>query len=284
MSVSATTTEKKLLHYTGKAIANFNMIQAGDKVLVCLSGGKDSFALLRLLHLLQQRSKHKFTICAFTLNQCQPGWSDAKLRCWLEDKRIPFVIWDRDTYSIVKEKIPQHKTYCSFCSRLRRGIIYRYAKEYGFKKIALGHHRDDLIESLLMSILYSGEIRSQPPKLLTSDKQHIVIRPLVYCQEVDIVKYAQEQSFPVIPCGMCSQQQNSMRKNVKLLIQQLAAHNHKVPSNILHALQGVRVSQLMDQKLWDFKHLENALVEGGEVAGAAGVARVARVAELDALD
>lgn len=259
-------TEKKLLHYTGKAIANFNMIQTGDRVLVCLSGGKDSFTLLKLLHTLQRRTNNKFTVSAFTLNQGQPGWLDTNLRTWLENSQIPFTIWERDTFSIVKSKISADKNCCSFCSRLRRGIIYRYAKEQGFKKIALGHHRDDLIESLLMSILYSGEICSMPPKLLTNDNQHIVIRPMAYCQEVDIIKYAAEQNFPVVSCGICSSQKHSTRANVKLLISQLAAHNPKVPSNILHALQRVRTSQLMDQELWDFKNLEDDLERGSIVA------------------
>jgi len=258
MSVS-TATEKKLLHYTGKAIADFNLIQTGDRILVCLSGGKDSFTLLKILSILQKRSHNKFAVFAFTLNQSQPGWNDTKLRNWLENNGISFEIWKRDTFSIVKDKIPDHKNKCSFCSRLRRGIIYRYAKEHDFKKIALGHHRDDLIESLLMSILYSGEIRSQPPKLLTDDKKHIVIRPLAYCQEQDIIKYANEQDFPVIPCGVCSNQKNSTRKAVKELIKQLAIENPKVPSNALHALQGVRVSQLMDQNIWDYKNLEKLM-------------------------
>jgi len=256
----STKTEKKLLHYTGKAIANFNMIQANDRILVCLSGGKDSFALLNILLLLQQRADIKFEIFAFTLDQCQPGWDDTKLKDWLEQHSIPHTIVKQNTYAIVSERTPANKTPCSFCSRLRRGIIYKYAKEHGFKKIALGHHRDDLIESLLMSILYSGEIRSQPPKLLTNDRKHIVIRPLVYCQEQDIIQYAKEQQFPLIPCGYCSAQKNSMRAATKKLIHELAVHNPKVPSNILHALQGVRISQLMDQDLWNFKELEKMLI------------------------
>lgn len=252
--------EKKLLHYTGKAISDFNMIQTGDRVLVCLSGGKDSYTLLKILRLLQMRSNNKFTVFAFTLNQSQPGWDDSNLRLWLEDNKIPFEILQRDTFSIVVDKVPQGKTYCALCSRLRRGIIYRYAKEHGYKKIALGHHRDDLIESLLMSILYNGEVRSLPPKLLTEDKKHIVIRPLVYCQEQDIVEYAAEQNFPIIPCGLCSNQKKSMRANSKLLIKQLAAQNPKIPSNMLHATQRIRPSQLMDQDLWDFKHLEEGVM------------------------
>jgi tRNA 2-thiocytidine biosynthesis protein TtcA len=252
--------EKKLVRYTGKAIADFNMIQTGDRVLVCLSGGKDSFAMLKILSILQKRSNNKFEIFVLTLNQGQPGWDDSKLREWLIASGIPFEILERDTYSIVKEKIPAGKTQCSLCSRLRRGVIYSYAKEHKFTKIALGHHREDLIESLLMAILYSGEIRSLPPKLITNDKKHIVFRPLVYCQEQDIIKYAEEQNFPIIPCGICSNQKNSMRANVKALFKALTAQNPKVPSNALHALQAIRTTQLMDKKLQDFKGLEDQLI------------------------
>lgn len=253
--------EKKLLHYAGKAIADFKMIEAGDKVMVCLSGGKDSFTLVNLLHLLRLRSHNKFEIFAFTLDQAQPGWDDKKLRHWLEQKQIPHEILTRDTYSIVTDKIPEGKTYCSLCSRLRRGIIYRYAKERGFTKIALGHHRDDLIRTLLMSILYNGSISGMPPKLLTDDKAHIVIRPLVYCQEKDIVAYAQEKVFPIIPCNLCGSQENLARQRVKVLIDGLAKENPKVPSNILHALSNVQLSQLMDKSLWNFEAIETQITE-----------------------
>lgn len=259
MSVASKATskiEKKLLHYVGKAIADYNMIQHGDKVMVCLSGGKDSFTLLQVLNLLRLRSKHTFELFSFTLDQAQPGWDDSRLKAWLNSKKIPHEILTRDTYSIVKEKIPEGNTYCSLCSRLRRGIIYRYAKEHGFTKIVLGHHRDDFIRTLLMSILYNGNIRAMPPKLLTDDKQHIVIRPLVYCQENDIIEYAKQQDFPIIPCSLCGSQDNLMRQRVKVLIDGLARENPKVPSNILHALSAIRPSQLMDSTLWDFKHLE----------------------------
>ena len=251
--------EKKLAHYTARAISDYKMIEHGDRVLVCLSGGKDSYTMLTLLHRLRMRSGNKFELMALTLDQAQPGWDDSKMRAWLDDKGYPYEIIRQDTYSVVKEKVPEGKTYCSFCSRLRRGAIYTYAKQHGFTKIALGHHRDDLIESLLMSILYSGEIRSMPPKLLTQDKKHIVIRPMVYCQEKDIIAFAEEKTFPIIPCNLCGSQENMTRKKVKQMIADLAAHNPKVPANMLSALSNVRKSQLMDKKLWDFKGLDDQL-------------------------
>lgn len=248
--------EKKLLHYTGKAIADYNLIQPGDKVMICLSGGKDSYTLVRMLHLLRNRARKSFEIFAFTLDQSQPGWDDSGLRAWLTEHNIPFEVLKRNTYAVVKEKIPEGKTYCSLCSRLRRGNIYRYAQENGFTKIALGHHRDDLVRTLLMSILYNGEIRSMPAKLLTDSKQHIVIRPLAYCQEKDIIAYAKEQQFPIIPCTLCGSQENLARKKIGNLIHDLTKENPKIPSNILHALGNVKPSQLMDHGLWDFKNLE----------------------------
>lgn len=252
--------EKKLLHYTGKAISDYNMIQKGDKVMVCLSGGKDSFTLLTILNLLRKRSNNKFSIFSFTLDQSQPGWDDSKLKTWLKDHDIQHEVLTRDTYSIVKDKVPEGKTYCSMCSRLRRGIIYKYAEEHGFTKIALGHHRDDLIQTLLMSILYNGNVRSMPPKLLSDNKNNIIIRPLCYVQENDIINYAKEQEYPIIPCNLCGSQENLIRKKVGRLIQSLADENPKVPSNILHAIQCIKPSQLMDQNLWDFKNLEDGLL------------------------
>lgn len=248
--------EKKLLHYTGKAIGDFNMIQKGDRILVCVSGGKDSITMLLILDMLRKRTKHKFELLAFTLDQAQPGWDDKALRQFYEFHNIPYEILTRDTYSIVKEKIPEGNTYCGLCSRLRRGNIYGYAKKHGFNKIALGHHRDDLIISLMMSILYNGEIRSMPPKLLSDSKDHIVIRPLSYCQEKDIAEYAKLREFPIIPCTLCGSQDNLARKKVKRWIEALALDNPKIPSNMLRALQKVKPSQLMDRKMWDFSQLE----------------------------
>ena len=259
MTSSPLMIEKKLLHYTGKAIADFNMIQRGDRVMVCLSGGKDSFTMLTLLHTLRRRSNNKFDIFAFTLDQAQPGWDDSKLRAWLDERSIAYEILKRDTYSIVKEKIPEGQTYCSLCSRLRRGIIYRYAEEHGYTKIALGHHRDDLIRTLLMSIFYNGDIRSMPPKLLSDNKKHIVIRPMCYIQEADIIDYANAQAFPIIPCTLCGSQDNLARKRIGRLIDDLAKDNPKIPSNILHAMQSIKASQLMDQDAWNFRELENDL-------------------------
>lgn len=261
MSNNPSIIEKKLLHYTGKAIADFNMIQRGDRVMVCLSGGKDSFTLLTLLHTLRRRSNNKFDVFAFTLDQAQPGWDDSILRQWLADRNIPHEILTRDTYSIVKEKIPEGSTYCSLCSRLRRGIIYRYAEEHGYTKIALGHHRDDLIRTVMMSMLYNGDIRSMPPKLLSDNKKHVVIRPMCYVQEKDIIAFANEHAFPIIPCNLCGSQENLARKKVARLIDQLAEENPKVPSNLLHALQSIKPSQLMDQDLWDFRQLELGLID-----------------------
>jgi tRNA 2-thiocytidine biosynthesis protein TtcA len=249
--------EKKLLHHTGKAIGDYQLISEGDKILVCLSGGKDSFTMLTLLKKLQARAKINFELLAFTLDQSQPGWDDSKLRAWLNERNISFEILTEDTYSIVVDKIPEGKTYCSLCSRLRRGIIYSYAEKNKFNKIALGHHRDDLITSLLMSIFYNGEIKSMPPKLLSDDKKNIVIRPLAYCQEKEIAEFAELMEFPIIPCNLCGSQENLVRKKTKKLIETLAKENSKIPSNILHALQSIKPSQLMDKSLWNFESLEN---------------------------
>jgi len=256
--------EEKFRHYVGKAIADYNLIEKGDKVMVCLSGGKDSFTLVTILEQLRIRSNKKFSLFVFTLDQGQPGWQDEALKEWLGTRNIPFEVVNQDTFSIVKEKVEPGKTYCSLCSRLRRGIIYTYAKAHGFTKIALGHHRDDLIESLLMSILYSGRISSMPPKLLTDNKQHIVIRPLAYCQEKDIIEYAKLKAFPIIPCNLCGSQENLIRKRVKRLIAELGEENKNIPSNILNALSSLQPSQLMDKIWWDFKSLrreENADAE-----------------------
>lgn len=245
-------TAKKIANYMSKAIADYNMIATGDRILVCLSGGKDSFTMLALLNYLRIKSHCKFELFSYTLDQSQPGWDDAKLRAWLERHNIPYDIETKNTYGVVKEKTPEGKTYCSLCSRLRRGNIYRYARENGFSKVALGHHRDDLIETLLMSIMYNGQIKAMPPKLLSDDKTNIVIRPMAYVQESDIRSFAAEMEFPIIPCNLCGSQTNLSRVKVKSMLASMTRDNPKVPSNMLHALQSVRPSQLMDRDLWDF--------------------------------
>jgi tRNA 2-thiocytidine biosynthesis protein TtcA len=251
--------EKKLIHYVTKAIADYKLIQKGDRVMVCLSGGKDSYSMLMILNLIRLEWRNSFELFSYTLDQSQPGWDDSHMRNWLSDHKIPYEIETRDTYSVVKRVIPEGETYCSLCSRLRRGNIYRYAEENGYNKVALGHHRDDLIQTLLMSILYAGQIKSMPPKLLSDNKKHIVIRPMTYCQEADIKAYASEQQFPIIPCTLCGSQENLTRKKVKKLIEELSLDNPKIPSNMLHALQSISPSQLMDKNHWDFDALK---VEG----------------------
>ncbi|MBN1684533.1 MAG: tRNA 2-thiocytidine(32) synthetase TtcA [Gammaproteobacteria bacterium] len=252
--------EKKLLHYTGKAISDFNMIQKGDRILVGLSGGKDSWTLLHLLRLLLIRCPGKYSLFALTVDQGIPGWDSSALQAYLNEHKIPHEIIKEDTYSVVKEKLKAGKSPCSFCARLRRGVIYRYAKEHGFQKIALAHHRDDLVVTMMMSMMYSGATRSMPPKLLTDDKKHIVLRPMVYCQEKDIAAYSKIKAFPVISTTACGPRANIMRSQVKQLISDLALKNPKVPSNILHAIGNIHPSQLMDRRLWDFKGLDMQLL------------------------
>lgn len=248
--------EKKLLHYTGKAIADYQMIHSGDHVMACLSGGKDSFALVELLRLLMLRSNYKFKLFVFMLNPGLPGWEDSSVREWLEIKNLPYEILSEDIISIVESKLKPTENYCSLCSRLRRGIIYSYAKKNNLHKIALGHHRDDLITSFLMSILFQGETASMPPKLLTNKHDNILIRPMVYCQEKDIAAYAIAKKFPCLPKDLCKGKENKKRQEIKQWIFDLAKTNPKIPSNILHALQKISPSQLMDKKHWDFISLE----------------------------
>lgn len=247
--------EEKLLHYAQRAIREYGLIQKSDRVMVCLSGGKDSFGLLFLLNKIRQKTNFSFELFSYTLDQNHPGWDDSALRDFLEKNKINYHIDSKDTYSIVKEKIPEGKTYCSLCSRLRRGNIYRYAEEHGFNKVALGHHRDDLNETLLMSIFYSGQIKSMPPKLRSDNGKHIVIRPLVFCQERDLATYAELKNFPIIPCNLCGSQENLARARIKKLIQTLSQENPKIPSNMLHALKSVQISQLLDKTQWDFDRL-----------------------------
>lgn len=252
--------EAKLLHCMRRAIHDYHMLEAGDRVMVCLSGGKDSYTLFTLLQNMVRRAQLDVELFVFVLDQSQPGWDDADLRAWLDEKQAKYEILTRNTYGVVKEKIPPGKSTCSLCSRLRRGNIYQYARTHGFNKIALGHHRDDLIQTLLMSIFYNGKIRSMPPKLRSDDGENTVIRPLAYCQEADIIRFAKTQQFPIIPCNLCGTQTHLMRDRVARLIKELSEENSKVPSNILHALQSVTPSHLMDKQLHDFKSMRSRVV------------------------
>lgn len=258
---------KSLESRTGKAIADYNMIENGDTVLVCLSGGKDSYTLLSVLMALQQRAPIKFRLIAMNLDQKQPGFPAEVLPRYLDSIGIEYRIVESDTYSIVKDKIPEGKTTCSLCSRLRRGIIYRTAKELGANKIALGHHRDDMVHTLFLNLLFGGKLKAMPPKLVTDDKAHIVIRPLAYCAESDIAKFARGMEFPIIPCNLCGSQENLQRQKIK---EMMADWDKRFPGrteSVLTALQNVVPSHLGDNRFFDFQGLTlDTPVEEGDIA------------------
>lgn len=257
--------QKRLRRDVGKAIEDFNMIEDGDRVMVCLSGGKDSYTLLEILRYLQAIAPIRFDLIAVNLDQKQPGFPAHVLPEYLTAQGVAFKIIEEDTYSIVKEKVPEGKTTCALCSRLRRGILYRVASELGATKIALGHHRDDMLETLMLNMFYGGKMKSMPPKLVSDNGEHVVIRPLAYAREKDIARYATAQQFPIIPCNLCGSQENLQRKVIKELLQQW---DSKFPGRIesmASALQNVVPSHLADQQLFNFKQLQadgQANVEG----------------------
>jgi tRNA 2-thiocytidine biosynthesis protein TtcA len=248
--------EKRLCREVGKAIVDYNMIEQGDKVMVCLSGGKDSYAMLDILLKLQQRAPIDFELIAVNLDQKQPGFPADVLPAYLERKGVRFHIENQDTYSIVKEKIPEGKTMCSLCSRLRRGILYRVAKELGCTKIALGHHRDDMLQTLLLNMFFGGKLKGMPPKLQSDNGEHIVIRPLAYVDERDLVKWATLQQYPIIPCTLCGSQENLQRKQAGIMLREWQTKHPERLDNMLHAMQNVVPSHLMDTKLHNFKDLK----------------------------
>ena len=247
--------EKRLLRLTGQAIAQFNMIEAGDKVMVCMSGGKDSYGLLDVLLLLRQRAPIDFDIVAVNLDQKQPGFPEQILPQYLLSKGVPFHIETRDTYSIVKRVIAEGKTMCSLCSRLRRGVLYRAAGELGATKIALGHHRDDILGTFFLNLFYGGTLKAMPPKLMSDDGKHIVIRPLAYVEEADLARYAEINAFPIIPCNLCGSQVNLKRQEIKRMLIEWEKRFPGRVENMFNALARVTPSHLMDAALFDFAAL-----------------------------
>jgi tRNA 2-thiocytidine biosynthesis protein TtcA len=239
----------RLLSRVAEASAEFGLLEAGDRVMVAVSGGKDSHALLWLLREIARRAPFDFSLVAVNLDQGHPGFPKQVLPDYFEREGFEYRIVERDTFSVVQEKVPAGKTYCSLCSRLRRGILYDVAQELGATKIALGHHRDDVIETLLLNILYSGQLKAMPPRLRSDDGRNVVIRPLVYCAEAELAELARELAFPIIPCDLCGSQDNLQRKRVKRLIAELAAENPNVPGNLLASLANVRPTHLLDRAL-----------------------------------
>ena len=247
---------KNLRRDVGRAIADFDMIADGDLVMVCLSGGKDSYTLLDILSSLQRHAPINFELHAVNLDQKQPGFPEHVLPEYLENLGVTYKILEQDTYSIVTDKVPEGRTFCGLCSRLRRGILYNYAESIGASKIALGHHRDDIVETLFLNMFYGGKLKAMPPKLLSDDRRNIVIRPLAYCKEAEISRYAELAGFPIIPCNLCGSQDNLQRQAIKNMLQGWQREHPGRVETIFRAICNVSPSQLADSELFDFSGLE----------------------------
>jgi len=264
--------QKRLRHSVGDAIADYNMIENGDKVMVCVSGGKDSFTLLDVLMNLQKTAPVDFELIAVNLDQKQPGFPEHVLPAYLESLGVPYHIIEKDTYSVVKRVIPEGNTTCGLCSRLRRGTLYGYAEANGVSKIALGHHRDDILETFFLNIFYGGKLKAMPPKLLSDDKKNIVIRPLAYTREKDIERFAAFRDFPIIPCNLCGSQANLQRQAMKVMLKSWDKQFPGRLETIFTSLQNVAPSQLADTKLFDFAELmRSQQIEGQIVSFNAGL-------------
>ncbi|MFA7269888.1 MAG: tRNA 2-thiocytidine(32) synthetase TtcA [Sterolibacterium sp.] len=246
---------KRLRRHVGQAIADYRMIENGDRVMVCLSGGKDSFGLLDILLYLREHAPVDFQVIAVNLDQKQPGFPAEVLPNYLREIGVPFHIEEQDTYSIVKRVVPEGKTTCALCSRLRRGVLYRVAGELGATKIALGHHRDDLLETLFLNMFFAGKLKAMPPKLVTDDGKHIVVRPLAYCRERDLAAWAEVRHFPIIPCDLCGSQQQLQRKQIKQMLQEWEKRFPGRIENLFRSVQNVVPSHLADRHLYDFAGL-----------------------------
>ncbi len=256
--------QKRIRRETGKAIQQFSMIEHNDKIMVCLSGGKDSYTLLDTLMYLKRVAPIHFDIVAVNLDQKQPGFPEHVLPKYLDSIGVDYEIVEEDTYSIVKDKIPEGKTTCSLCSRLRRGILYKTAKRLGATKIALGHHRDDMIETLFLNMFYGGKLKSMPPKLVSDNGEHVVIRPLAFCREKDIARYSEAMEFPIIPCNLCGSQENLQRKNIKMMLNQWDRQFPGRIESIFTAMQNVTPSHLVDNELFNFDAVKATGVETKE--------------------
>jgi len=246
---------KRLRHQVGRAIADFNMIEGGDKVMVCLSGGKDSWTLLDVLLSLQAKAPLRFELVAVNLDQKQPDFPGHVIPDFLKSRGVPYHVLEQDTYSVVKRVIPEGKTLCSLCSRMRRGALYAYAEQEGFTKIALGHHRDDILATFFLNLFYQGALKAMPPKLRSDDGKHVVIRPLAYCREDEIAAYAAWREFPIIPCNLCGSQENLQRKQVRRMLDHWEREHPGRSEIMFRALMNVAPSQLADFNLFDFASL-----------------------------
>lgn len=247
--------QKRLRRHVGNAITDYNMIEEGDVVMACISGGKDSFAMLDILLNLQKAAPIKFEVVAVNLDQKQPGFPEHILPEYFETLNIPYYIVDKDTYSVVKEKVPEGKTTCGLCSRLRRGTLYSFAEKIGATKLALGHHMDDIVETMFLNMFHGSRLKAMPPKLRSDDGRNVVIRPLTYCREKDLIKYAEHKDFPIIPCNLCGSQENLQRQSIKAM---LIEWDKKTPGRveaIFKSIQNVSPSQLADRELFDFVNL-----------------------------
>lgn len=247
--------QKRLRRNVGQAIADYNMIEAGDKVMVCLSGGKDSYAMLDVLLNLQSTAPIDFELVAVNLDQKQPGFPEHVLPQYLTEIGVPFHILEKDTYSIVTARVPENKTYCGLCSRLRRGSLYGFAEEIGATKVALGHHRDDIVETLFLNMFYGGKLKAMPPKLLSDDKRNMIIRPLAYCREDDLASLAEMKGFPIIPCNLCGSQENLQRQVIKDMLRDWEKSYPGRTETIFTAIKNISPSQLADTTRFDFTSL-----------------------------